>query len=182
MRRSIARGAALPVTFVVAAVSALLTLYADPASAAMCVDMSTQPARPIEGAAASVTAKELWAGVAGDTFHLVARRDGSADIPIALSRVAPGSLVWVGQVVFPEAGEWKLRVAIAAPENHYPCFEKPVFVVMTADERPAAGEHDPIALAGVVGLGATLLVAALVRGRSAHRKFVRRRGQHGDAV
>src|SRR5919197_2123539 len=182
MRRIIARGAALPVTFVVAAVSALLTLYADPASAAMCVDMSTQPARPIEGAAASVTAKELWAGVAGDVFHLVARRDGSADIPIALSRRAPGSLVWVGQVVFPEAGEWKLRVAIAAPENHYPCFEKPVFVVMTADERPAAGEHDPIALAGILGLGTTLLVAALLSRCSAHRKFVDRRGRPEDAV
>lgn len=149
----------LLVTALVAVASAAVA--AQPARAAMCCDLWTDPAQPVQQAPTKVVAKEQWAVLTGDTFDLVARREGSADIPIRLSRDAPGSLTWTGQAVFPTPGEWKLRVAIAVPENHYPCFERAASVVASSAEQDQSEPASALpAMAAVAAMLA--LIAATV--------------------
>lgn len=134
----------------------------------MCFELSTNPARPVQETPAGVVARERWAVLSGDSFDLVARREGTSDIPIRLSRESAGSLTWTGQTVFPKAGEWKLRVAIAVPENHYPCFEKAVTVVATKEES-APVETAPGAGMAIIALGVVALALALTRARRERR-------------
>jgi hypothetical protein len=132
------------------------------ANAAMCMDLSTDPARPVAQSVTKVMMNEEWLATTGNHFDLVARRDGHADVPVTVSRLSAGSLAWVGQIVFPEAGDWRLRVAIAAPDNHYPCFEKIVNVapVGSAPEQPA--DRTPVAVAALAALGGAVVI--FVRG------------------
>lgn len=137
----------------------------------MCTDLSTEPDRPVQQTPTKVVAKEQWAVIDGDTFDLVARRDGHADIPIRLSGLSTGSLTWVGEVTFPQAGEWKLRVAIAYADNHYPCFEKAITVVAAGGAEREISDRlsriDAIVLAPIAALILGLLLAArIVRQRS----------------
>ena len=145
----------------VLAVVASLAIMAQPGRAAMCFDMWTDPARPVQQVPTKVVAKEQWAVLSGDNFDLVARRDGMADISIRLSREAAGSLTWIGQVVFPAPGEWKLRAAVAVPENHYPCFEKGVSVVATSAEQSQTSDILPGAATIAAALGLVAVTVAL---------------------
>jgi hypothetical protein len=136
------------------------------ADAAMCMDLSTDPARPVALNATRVMMKEEWLATTGDRFDLVARREGRPDVPVTVSRLSAGSLEWIGQIVFPEAGEWKLRVAIAAPENHYPCFEKIVNVAPAGSPPEEPTDRSPVMVAALAALGAVLISVVLgVRSR-----------------
>jgi len=150
---------------------AALAITAQPARAAMCFDMRTDPARPVQQVATKVVAKERWAVLSGDSFDLVARRDGMADISIRLSRQAAGSLTWTGQVLFPAPGEWKLRAAIAVPENHYPCFETAVSVVATSAEQRQASDILPGAAMIAAALGLVAVTVALAI-RARHQRGI----------
>jgi hypothetical protein len=112
--------------------------------------------------------KEEWLATTGDRFALVARREGHPDIPVTVSRLSAGSLEWLGQIVFPEAGEWKLRVGIAAPENHYPCFETIVSVAPVGNPPEEPPDRTPVAIAVLAALVAALITLVLgVRSRLA---------------
>lgn len=168
-KRRLVRAATLGV---VVAASAAMATHAD---AAMCMDLSTDPARPVALSITKVMMNEQWLATTGNRFELVARREGQADIPLTVSRLSAGSLAWIGQIVFPEAGEWELRVAIAAPENHYPCFEKIVNVAPVGSPPEEPGDRTPVAVAALAALGAALIVFVLgVRSRLARGGAVTR--------
>jgi len=143
-----------------AVVVAALGAMAVPTDAAMCMDISTEPPRPVAQNVTTVLMREQWAVISGNSFALVARRDGHADIPISVSRLSTGSLTWGGQLVFPQAGEWKLRVAIAHPDNHYPCFEAAVVVAPAGTAADDTSDRAPLVLAAVAALGLALAIAA----------------------
>lgn len=147
-------------TYPISAVVALTLLVSmsTAVNAAMCLDIATEPARPVVQATTKVVMKEQWAALSGDSFDLVARRDGHADVMLGVSRVSAGSLTWVGQVVFPEPGAWTLRAAIAAPDNHYPCFEKAVIVVASGAAPADVAEPLPTAFFGLAAFLLALLV------------------------
>jgi hypothetical protein len=140
------------------------------------MDLSTDPARPVALSVTKVMMQEEWLATNGNQFELVARREGRADIPVTVSRLSAGSLAWVGQIVFPEAGEWKLRVAIAAPENHYPCFEKIVNVAPVGSPPEEPADRTPVAVAALATLGGALIILVPGRDRLARARAHRSTG------
>ena len=147
-----------------------LAFGAQPAGAAMCIELSTQPKYPVERSPANVFAKDIWGGLDGNVFELVARRSDAADIPIRLSRASGDSRIWAGEVLFPTPGSWKLRVAGATPDNHTPCFETTVTVLAVGETPPRGGDPTSVMPLTLAALGLIAFAAAFLGVRRQRRR------------
>jgi hypothetical protein len=170
----------------VLAMPVLLALMSVEADAKMALRISVEPSSPLVGTPARVTVLTMaplsehcvydaradmrpwsdWHPKGALSFELVAAAGGRS-IPIPLRQRDGDPVYWDGDVVFPEAGAWTLRMVRPEwsggnPEGEI-CAGARIVVPVRSSSAPPAVAGPPIGILAVASILAALLVGELIR-------------------
>lgn len=129
-RRRIAAAIAVIRILVLTCAAALACANAQPADAAMCIRLSTEPTRPEAGATATIVLRTFIPLANGELEPWEVR-----DYPFRVQAVSPAGRVyrvamepsqsdpyaWAGSFRFPRRGTWTIRVTNFAPSYPKAC-------------------------------------------------------------